>query len=57
MMYRRVRAFTYELFAPRLGGRLGIAFDWGIMTLIVVNIVAVLLETVEPVSAAYRREL
>jgi voltage-gated potassium channel len=56
-MYRTARSFTYRLFAPRLGGRLGIALDWGIMTLIVINILAVLLETVDPVAAAYGREL
>jgi voltage-gated potassium channel len=56
MRYQHVKAFTYELFAPRLGGRLGIVLDWGIMALIIVNIGAVLLETVDPISAAYARE-
>lgn len=57
MNYAQARLFTYEIFAPRLGGRLGAAFDWGIMGLIVINIIAVLLETVDPVAAAYGREL
>ena len=57
MNYTQARSFTYGIFAPRLGGRLGAAFDWGIMGLIVINIVAVLLETVDPIVAAYGREL
>jgi voltage-gated potassium channel len=57
MNYTQARSFTYGIFAPRLGGRLGAAFDWGIMGLIVINIVAVLLETVDPIAAAYGREL
>nr|ABC70100.1 ion transport protein [Haloquadratum walsbyi] len=57
MNYTQARSFTYEIFAPRLGGRLGAAFDWGIMGLIVINIIAVLLETVDPIAATYGREL
>lgn len=57
MDYTRIRSFTYNIFAPRLGGRLGAAFDWGIMGLIVINIIAVLLETVDPIAATYGREL
>jgi voltage-gated potassium channel len=57
MNYTQLRSVTYEIFAPRLGGRLGAAFDWGIMGLIVINIIAVLLETVDPVATAYGREL
>lgn len=57
MNYQQSRAFIYKIFAPRLGGRLGAAFDWGIMSLIVVNILAVLVETIDPVAAAYGAEL
>ncbi|ESS05627.1 MAG: hypothetical protein A07HB70_02104 [uncultured archaeon A07HB70] len=57
MRYQQTRAFIYDLFAPRLGGRLGAAFDWGIMALIVVNILAVLVETIDPIAAAYGDEL
>jgi|APHM01.1.fsa_nt_gi Ion transport protein. len=55
--YTQVRTFVYEIFAPRLGGRLGAAFDWTIMGLIVINIIAVLLGTVDSVATTYGREL
>ena len=56
-MYRRARSFAYGLFTPRLGGQPGTAVDWGIMSLIVINILAVLLETVDPIASSYGREL
>ena len=52
-----IRRRTYELFAPRLGGRVGVFVDWAIITLIALNILAVMFETVDPIAAAYAREL
>ena len=57
MNYTQARSFTYGIFAPRLGGRLGAAFDWGIMGLIVINIVAVWPEPVDPIAVPYGPEL
>lgn len=51
--YRTARRETYELFAPRLGGRLGFFVDWGIMALIAVNVTAVIFGTVESLATAY----
>jgi voltage-gated potassium channel len=42
-----IRRRTYELFAPRLGGRVGVFVDWA----------AVMFETVDPIAVAYAREL
>lgn len=50
--YRDVRRWTYELFAPTLGGDLGRRVDLVIMALIVVNVTAVILETVDWIAAA-----
>ena len=55
--YSAVRLWTYELFAPKLGGRLGLWTDWFIIGLIAVNVVAVMLETVEWIDAAYGTQL
>ena len=52
-----IRRRTYELFAPCLGGRVGVFVDWAIITLIALNILAVMFETVDPIAAAYAREL
>ena len=57
MSEHRIRRRTYELFAPRLGGRAGVVIDWAIITLIALNILAVMFETVDPIAAAYAREL
>jgi voltage-gated potassium channel len=57
MNYTQIKRFVYEIFAPKLGGRLGVAFDWGIMSLIVVNIIAVLLGTVDSIAIEYSAEL
>lgn len=47
----RVRRWTYELLAPRLGGRLGYFTDCFIMGLIAVNVAAVIVGTVDSVQA------
>jgi voltage-gated potassium channel len=57
MSEHRLRRRTYELFAPRLGGRVGVFVDWAIITLIALNILAVMFETVDPIAVAYAREL
>lgn len=56
-MYRRTRRLVYGLFAPEEGGRLGYYADWAIMLLITANVGAVMLETVDPIAAAYGPEL
>lgn len=50
---RRLRHWIYELLAPRRGGRLGHLTDCFIMGLIAVNLAAVILETVESLSASF----
>lgn len=50
---RRFRRWTYELLAPRLGGRLGYFTDCFIMGLIAVNVVAVIIGTVDPIRAEF----
>jgi len=54
-MYSRVRRGTNELFTPEAGGRIGLYVDWLIMLLIAANVVAVMLETVDPLAARYER--
>ena len=51
--YGRIRRRTFELFEPNLGGRIGYRLDWAIMLLIVLNVVAVILETVDTLALAY----
>ncbi len=51
--YHTARRWTYELFAPSLGGRLGYWVDWFIMILIAANVTAVILETVDSLALAY----
>jgi voltage-gated potassium channel len=46
MSYRRR---VYEIFEPRKGGRAGRLADWFILLLIAANVIAAMLETVEPV--------
>lgn len=55
--YTDARSYTYALFAPQLGGRVGAAFDWTIMGLIVINISAIMLETVDPIQATYQTHI
>jgi voltage-gated potassium channel len=50
-MYVELRAKTYRLFAPYLGGRIGYVTDWLIMLLIAANVAAVIFQT-----TAYYRE-
>ncbi len=57
MNYSEFRLYIYELFAPRLGGRAGAALDWGIMALIIINIGAVIMGTVDLVQNNYGTEL
>ena len=52
-MYRRARRWTYELFEPRSGGDLGYYIDWGIMVLILANVVAVTLQTVDSLAVQF----
>lgn len=52
-MYEWLRQETYELFAPRQGGRLGVYIDWFIMGLIALNVVAVMLQTVDPLARRF----
>lgn len=47
----RWRRWTYELLAPRLGGRPGYLVDCFIMGLIAVNVAAVIIGTIEAVQA------
>ncbi|PSQ15131.1 potassium channel protein [Halobacteriales archaeon QS_8_69_26] len=52
-MYRSVRRETYELFTPELGGEVGRWVDWFILILILANVTAVMLETVDPLRMQY----
>ena len=52
-MYLESRQKTYELFAPNLGGRTGLLTDWFIMVLISINVLAVMLETVDVLYENY----
>ena len=52
-MYRRARRWTYEPFEPRSGGDLGYYTDWGIMVLILANVVAVTLRTVDSLAVQF----
>ena len=55
MGYRDTRYWVHGLFEVGAGGRLGLWIDWGIMLLIVANVLAVMLETVDPLFHAYGR--
>jgi voltage-gated potassium channel len=52
---RSYRERTYKLFNPGSGDKWGTRIDWAIMTLIAVNVAAVILETVDPLHARYDR--
>lgn len=53
---RNTRCRTYELFKVDAGGKIGCFVDYAIILLIVANVVAVMLETVDPLYEAYGRE-
>ena len=55
MGYSDRRHWAYELFEVGAGGRTGWYVDYTIMLLIVANVIAVMLETVDPLWAAYGR--
>lgn len=52
----RTRHSVHALFEVGAGGRLGFYVDYAIMLLIAANVVAVMLETVDPLFEAYGRE-
>lgn len=52
-MYRESRARTRQLFAPRMGGRVGHLVDWFIMLLIAANVLVVMAETVDSVYETF----
>lgn len=56
-MYSSLRTRTYQLFTPELGGRAGYLTDWFIMTLIAVNVAAVMMGTVDWFAARYEQPL
>lgn len=56
MGYRQTRHWVHELFEVKGGGRLGWYVDYVIVALIVLNVVAVMLETMDPLYTAYGRE-
>lgn len=53
---RDTRHWVHGLFKVGAGGKLGWYVDYFIISLIVVNVLAVMLETVDPLYAAYRWE-
>ena len=57
MGYHDNRHWVHGLFKVGAGGRLGWYMDYFIILLIVANVLAVMLETVDPVYAAYGKEL
>jgi voltage-gated potassium channel len=50
-----IRKRTYRLFSPNDGGRIGYITDWFIMVLIIANVSAVILSTVDAVYDPYTR--
>lgn len=54
--YADSRAWVYRMFDVGAGGRLGYYIDSFILILIVLNVIAVMLETVDPLYEAYGRE-
>lgn len=54
--YSNARSYVYRMFDVGAGGRLGYYIDLLILALIVLNVFAVMLETVDPLYAAYGRE-
>lgn len=54
--YSNARSYVYRMFDVGAGGRLGYTIDALILLLIIANVIAVMLETVDPLYAAYGRE-
>ncbi len=54
--YKESRAWAHRIFKVGAGGRLGYTIDTAILILIVLNVLAVMLETVDPLHEAYGRE-
>lgn len=54
--YATARSYIYRVFDVGAGGRLGYYIDAFILLLITGNVLAVMLETVEPVYTAYGNE-
>jgi voltage-gated potassium channel len=52
-MYYEIRRWTYRIFAAGKGGRAGYFTDWLIMSLIAVNVLAVMLQTVDRLALEY----
>jgi len=57
MGYTAIKGRTYRLLDPDTGGSLGRYVDLAIMGLIVLSVVAVVVETVDPVADQYGTEL
>ena len=53
--FKNIREHTNRLFSPNDGGRIGYATDWFIMLLIITNVSAVILSTVDAVYEPYTR--
>jgi len=51
--YRDVQGRVNRLFSPQQGGRVGYVLDWLIMLLIVANVSAVVMSTVDPIYRSY----
>ena len=54
--YRDTRASVHRMFEVGAGGRFGYSIDLFVVILIVLNVLAVMLETVDPLYEAYGRE-
>lgn len=52
-MDRRLRARTYRAFAPNEGGTVGVVLDWAITVLIVLNVIAAVVGTVDSIATRY----
>lgn len=51
--YYETRGFIHRLLTPQIGGPAGIFVDWFIIVLIAANVIAVMLETVDPIFEAF----
>lgn len=54
--YNHTKHWVHQLFEVGAGGRAGFYVDYAIMLLIIANVIAVMLETVDPLFAAFGRE-
>ncbi|WP_228443494.1 ion transporter [Natrarchaeobaculum sulfurireducens] len=52
-MFDSMRRTTFSLLSPDRGGRAGVVVDWLIMAVILVNVAAVMMETVDSVASQY----